>query len=430
LGAFSQSLTQNTKELATQTAVRKAATENTRRLLSVELPNLREELGRLEVTLNEDLIQMDSGLTRLSQAPEQFRMSAEGISRQIAGVVVAVQGQDITRQQIEHVQAALEVISGKLVGNGDSTTPSSSETACAHAGLEIQIAQLQSIKATIAEWTLQIRTCLECIFRISASDLLGIGPMVLNQEQSLSSQLSHIELIERQCEAYGERLRSTLEGVAQLSQLVEEHQRKSHSARGRLRLLTFNSVIEASRLGDKADTICVIADGTAEISDEWKRIAAISENALGKILDLAEKTNSVMAEFSRSQSLDEAQKQSLAGLENLRRTASFAVAQGKKIEIAIEAMRAKSAEVSTIGDLLSNCFGRIDGVLSCLQSMTRRLEIQCPGAKDARSPATIEELFSVSYTTQIEREVMHSALYGAALSVAQQSSTGNDVELF
>jgi hypothetical protein len=430
LDAFSHSLNQNTSELASQTAVRRTATENTKQLLSVELPTLRAELDRLEVALNADLTQLDAGLTRLSQAPDQFKISAEGIARQIAGVVVAVQGQDITRQQIEHVHAALAVISGKLSDTDDSTTASSAEAACAHAGLEIQIWQLNSIKATIAEWTLQIRTCLESIFQISVSDLVGIGPLVLEQERSLSAQLSHISMLEQECEAYGERIRSTLDGVAQLSRLVKEHQQRSEAARSRLRLLTFNSVIEASRLGPKADTICVIADGTAEVSEEWKRIAAISENALGKILDISESINMVMVNFSQSQRLDGTQEQSREGLESLRRAAAFAVAQGNKIEIAIEAIRTRSAEVGNITDLLEACFSRIDDVINYLQKTKKQLEIDCPDVREACASAEVEMLFSKSYTTQMERDVLHAALYGTPLAVAQECSTGNDVELF
>jgi len=44
--------------------------------------------------------------------------------------------------------------------------------------------------------------------------------------------------------------------------------------------------------------------------------------------------------------------------------------------------------------------------------------------------AGAEELFSASYTTQRERDVLRTALYGTAFSAAQPSLAGNDVELF
>jgi arsenate reductase-like glutaredoxin family protein len=174
----------------------------------------------------------------------------------------------------------------------------------------------------------------------------------------------------------------------------------------------------------------VIADGTAEVSEEWKRIAAISENALGKILDISESINMVMVNFSQSQRLDGTQEQSREGLESLRRAAAFAVAQGNKIEIAIEAIRTRSAEVGNITDLLEACFSRIDDVINYLQKTKKQLEIDCPDVREACASAEVEMLFSKSYTTQMERDVLHAALYGTPLAVAQECSTGNDVELF
>jgi methyl-accepting chemotaxis protein len=432
LADFSQALARNTKELASHTDDRRAATENTRHMLSVELPHLREELTRVEVNLSDDLAQLDAGLTKLSRMPEQFRMSAEGIAQQIAGVVVAVQGYDITRQQIEHVQEALEVISHQYLREDDAKARVSPETACAHAGLSIQSCQLDAIKATISEWKSQIRTCMESILRISASDIVGIGPLVLEQERSMSSQLSHIDFLERECQAYGEKIRTTTEGISGLSQLFTEHLRKSESARNRLRLLTFNSVIEASRLGAQADTICVVADGIAEVSAEWSKIAEQSGSTLEKILDLSKRISAVMATFSdaSNEQLNSAQEQTKTGLESLRRASAFAVVQGQKIEGAIETMRARSGEIGRISDLLDACFGRIDEVLSDIEQVKRQLEADYPDVKEEYDAAEIEELFSASYTTQTERDVLRSAIYGTAFSAAQQCSTGNDVELF
>jgi methyl-accepting chemotaxis protein len=432
LADFSQALTRNTKELASHTDDRRAATEKTKHMLAVELPHLREELARVEANLSDDLARLDAGLTKLSGMPEQFRVSAEEIARQIAGVVVAVQGYDITRQQIEHVQETLEVISHQYLGKDDARARVSPETACAHAGLAIQSCQLDAIKATFSEWKSQIRTCLESIFRISASDIVGIGPLVLEQERSMSAQLSHIDLLERECQAYAASIRSTLDGVSSLSQLFTEHLRNAESARNRLRLLTFNSVIEASRLGAQADTICVVADGIAEVSAEWNKIAEQSGSTLEKILDLTKRIGEVMATFSEAsnEQLNSAQKQTKTGLESLRRASAFAVVQGQKIETAIETMRTRSGEIGKIGDLLDACFGRIDEVLSDIEQVKRQLEADDPDVKEEYDAAKIEELFSASYTTQTERDVLRSAIFGTAFSAAQQCSTGNDVELF
>jgi hypothetical protein len=50
--------------------------------------------------------------------------------------------------------------------------------------------------------------------------------------------------------------------------------------------------------------------------------------------------------------------------------------------------------------------------------------------KEEYDSEEIERLFSATYTTQAERDVLRTAIYGTAPSIAQSSSIGNDVELF
>jgi hypothetical protein len=42
----------------------------------------------------------------------------------------------------------------------------------------------------------------------------------------------------------------------------------------------------------------------------------------------------------------------------------------------------------------------------------------------------MEEMFSVYYTTEMERAVLRAALCGGPIPVADQRQAGNDVELF
>ena len=107
-------------ELADHTDGRRAAIEETGRVLAAELPRLREELARIEVDLGNALAVVDSSLTQLSRTPVQFRTCVEDVAQQIAGVVAAVQAHDITRQQIDHVQEAFALISARMRSDGNS----------------------------------------------------------------------------------------------------------------------------------------------------------------------------------------------------------------------------------------------------------------------------------------------------------------------
>ncbi len=434
LADFSKSVAKDTQELTSQTEGRRSAIEETKRVLSAELPRLREEWARIEADLGDALVVVDSSLSQLLKTPVQFRACVEEIAQQIAGVVAAVQAHDITRQQIEHVQEALAIISARMRGNesAENGIDHAQELPLAYAGLTIQIYQLKTIKETVANWASQIRSCMGGILRVSASELVGIGPVVLAQEGEVSGQLAQIELLESKSQAYSERLHRTLGGLSSLAQLVTEHVQRSKSVRDRLQLLTFNSIIEANRLGTQADAILAIAKSIKGISAEWREVTDQSGQALGEILNLVKQTNEVMEAFSEAgnERLREAQVQTRAVLDNLRTGAAFAGKQAREMKVATEKMQAKVAEVGRSGDLLDACMGRVDAVLTEVENVTRQLEIDHPEVKERYDAAEVEQLFSASYTTEMERDVLHAALRGTALPVAQQTFEGNSVELF
>jgi hypothetical protein len=109
--------------------------------------------------------------------------------------VSAIQAHDITRQQSEHVEEAFAIISARIRDAENSKNGSVQDFPEAYAGLIIQIYQLKSIKVTVESWTMQIKTCMDGILRVSASEMVGIGPVVLGQERDVASRLAHIELL-------------------------------------------------------------------------------------------------------------------------------------------------------------------------------------------------------------------------------------------
>ena len=433
LADFSQSLSGDTRDIAGHTDDRRSAVEEARSLLAAELPRLRQKLTGIEADLGNDLAALDSNLTELARAPVQFRKYVEEIAAQIAGVVTAVQTHDITRQQIEHVQESLALISTALRDDDDSTRGAALEMDQAFGGLTIQLYQLRTIKETVANWASQIRTCMGGILRISASEVGGIGPVILQQERDVSSQLAHIERLEGESEAYGERIQGAVGELSSLMELVGEHLGRSRSVRDSLRLLTFNSIIKARHLGTRARPILAIAQNIEETSAEWAQITDHSAKSMRQVLTLVKQTNAVMEAFSEAsnQSLRQAQTQTRTGLEGLREAAAFAARQGEELKTATDKMQAQIAEIGTTSDLLDSCFGRFDAVLAQIEGVKQLLKIGHPQVRDHGDAAEMEELFASFYTTEIERDVLRAALRGAVLPVARQPAlAGNNVELF
>jgi len=432
LAEFSKSVTKDTKELARHTDARRVAIEETRRALSAELPRLREELTRIETDLGNALAMVDGGLTQLSGTPIQFKAGVEEISRQVAGVVAAIQAHDITRQQMEHVVDALAQISAKLLGAGLSAAAIDDGEPWAYAGLIIQSYQLRVIKQTVGDWASQIKTCTNGILAVSASDVVEIGPAVLEQERQVSSQLARIETLERESQIYSEKIQRTLGGLSNLMQLVSEHLQRSKSVRDRLRMLAFNSIIEANHLGARAAAILAISTSIKGISAAWSEITDRSGQAMEQMVKLVKETNQVMESFSQSsnEGLREAQGQTHTALEHLRSAAEFAGVRAAEMKAATEKMQTKIADVGDSSRTLDKCFGRFDAVLMEIEGMSRQLELERPEVKQLYDAAEIERVFAASYTTEMERDVLRAALGGTALPVARQNLVGNSVELF
>jgi len=432
LGDFSQSVAKDTKELISHTDERKAGIEATRRMLAVELPRMRDEFARIEADLGDALAVVDRGMTELAETPARFRGCLEEIASQIAGVVAAFQGHDITRQQIEHVCEALQLISEKTCAVADGGPGSENEPPRITAGLAIQSYQLQSIRATVSDWVSQIRNCMTGIVRIGSSEVKGIGPVVLAQEQELSGQLTRIDALEQECQADTEEIEGTLEALSALMELVSKHLEKSRLVRDRLQLLTFNSIIEASRLGTQADAILEISQSIKRISAMWSGMTEQSGQAKEEILGLVEKARVGMDAFSQGSTngLREAQAETRTGLENLRAASAFASKQAAEIEAQIDELHTRIAETGSTADRLDTCFAHIDTVMNEVERLRSQFETGAPQLLGSREQAEMEAMFSASYTTEIEREVLRAALVGGPLPQAQQNLAGNDVELF
>jgi len=429
LDDFSQSVVANTAELAQHTDERRTAIDETMRGLGAELPRVRVEFAQLEGELDTVLSETGSRLQSFFEAPAALRNCVEGLASQISGVVAAIQSHDITRQQVEHVQEAMRLIAEKIQQDDGSDRNAANGRSWVAGGLVIQSYQLKSIQQTVGAWVSQIRRCMDGIMSISSAELKGIGPMVLQQQRQLSQQLLQIEALERKCESDAAKIEEALTGLSALTQLVGEHLKRSRLVRDRLQLLTFNSIIEASSLGAKADGILEISQSIKRISASWGELTDRSEKANEEILTLVEDSRAQMRTGSEND-LRTAQTGIEAGLEGLARAAALTAGQAPEIDRFIGRLQAKIVEVGAAGDRLDTCFARIGAVLNELEQLRRQYESEAPAALAGSIKQNIEAVFSASYTTESEREILRAALLGAPLPAAQQNLAGNDVELF
>ncbi len=255
---------------------------------------------------------------------------------------------------------------------------------------------------------------------------------MLEQEQQASIKLAHIGQLESESHRYSERIRQSVGGHSSLLALVGEHVERAKVVRQLLHLLSLNSIVEASRLGDKANAILEIGKGITSLSSEWGEITDQSEHAMQEILALVDRTSTLLEAFSDDghQELRTAQTQMRSGLASLREAAAFTAGQARKIQAATERMQALGSSVGQNGDRLDAAYGRVDAVLAEIEEVRRQMEDERSGIMADYDTAELERLYSISYTTEIERAVLHAALLGLPLPESEAISAGNDVELF
>jgi hypothetical protein len=422
LDDFSRSVAESTNELTSHTDQRRKAVEETRRTLAVQLPEMQQEFARIQGSLEDALSVVDRTLGEMFETPVRFKECVEDVAGRVGGVVAAIQAHDITRQQIDHVQESLGVIAAGIEEEGACRSRLA-------AGLTIQQYQLRNVQETVKGWLMQIRTCLEGIAEIAASEILNLNAVMVGQESALAAQLTYIETLEGQCESGDAKVQASFAGISGLMQLVSEHLTRSKSVRDRLQLLMFNSIIEASHLGTQADGILEISTSIKRISAVWGEITARSEGATQEIVTLVEHSRSTLETFSEGSYTDlrEARSGTLGCLAILREAAECADRRGREIETAVEGLQARIAEIGGKGDRLETGFRRLEEVLEATDRARQELD---QGPHESLDKKAVERQFGALYTTEMERDILRAALDGGPLPAAQQSFAGNSVELF
>ena len=421
LDDFATAVAESIGTLNAHTEERRAEMEATRRTLTAELPRLRGESAELERALERAQAEADATLAELQATPSRFQGCVDEIAQRIAGMVAAIQANDITRQQMEHVRAALGEIAEELEAGGGPGVG---------AGLAIQSYQVRSIRTTVEGWTGQIRRCLDAIAQLAAEEILELGRGVLGRERELEGELARIEQVEERCAADNAKVQASFAGVAGLMLLVSEHLERSRAVRERLRLLMFNSIVEASHLGAQADGILEISNTIKRLSGEWSHLTQESERAMQEIRALVERNEATMEAFcaGAQEALRAAREQMRSGLAILRDAAGCAEGRGRQIQEEAGVLEGRVAEVRRAGDRLERCLARLGDVLEGIEAA--RPAAAAAAEAEVWDRAAMEERFGSSYTTEMERRVLRAALEGAPLPAAGESLGGNGVELF
>src|SRR5579863_8850207 len=376
LRGFAETVTHSSTELDGHAGGRRRAIQKSQHKLASALPCIRSEFEGIEAMFEQALSEVRLSVNELAACPERLHCCVESVASQIEGVVSAIQSHDITRQQAEHVCDGLETIS--LAAQEDSPPWDRPEVATR---LSIQVLQLKNIKESMAAWASQIDACLGNIAGVSSSELASIGPLVIQQEQGLSSQLIRIKDLEHECEKDGGEVESALSGLSSLIEMIADHLKSSRQIRERMQLLSFNSIIEANSLGSEAVVMLEISKNVTRVSRVWSEMTDRSEATMEEILNLVGLAEAGMKALCQrdDDGLDCAQVEIKEALRNLKATAEAVVGSAMQITDLTSSLYDKIEGIRVNTHLLNGFVKTIEEALEQVESVHHEIEAESPG---------------------------------------------------
>ena len=428
LDEFSAMVSSGTGEVRTEAGQRRTTLIDRHRKFNLTLQRRREHFQSIELELGEAIATMDSALVELARIPADFRECVAMIAANVSRVVEAVQMQDVTRQQTEHVCDALTRLSG---GNFNCEARSCKDQERRTMILRIQALQLENVRNSTQEWIAQVNRCLESILHAGSSDVAAIGAKILVQERGLSRQLARIERLQRECEVDDAEIEVCLAGLGALMRITKAHLERSRLARDRMQLLNFNSMIEARHLGSQASAVLEITRNIGRISTVWSQLTDRSSHTLESMLSSSARADEAHRTRTRAsmEALGNARQKSQSGLAKLSEAAAIADQNGGEIEGAVAILR---NEINTLGCIAERLTHSVALLFEAGEEIGRASEI----ARSDTAPLTRDELQQIEtecanlYTSELERRILRAALYGEPMPLAGAAMRGNDVELF
>lgn len=427
LDEFSTTIRSGSEGVQQQIEQRRQAMAQRQQRLRVSLGRMRQRFDANEAELSEAIAGVNQAVAELVRIPSDYRSSLSEIGDRVGRVVAAVQTEDMTRQQTEHVRDALGSLAEGLVGGVE---PTPEEDARMAALLDIQQLQMEMARKATEEWIAQVDECIHGISSIGQGEVAALETRILDQGEGLRKQLERIEDLKCESASDDADLLECIAGLRSLMEIAQGHLGRLQEARGRMRLLNFNSMIEARRLGKRAAAVLEIARSISRISTEWNELTDRSGEAIDAMLNASSESEAehrAAAEASR-EVLETVQRDGNAGLETLRAAAALARSGAAQAESAVARMQKRIEGLSRIAGRLRATTAIVEEAR--LEVVDVQQQLGSVGAGVEFDRRSLEEECAASYTCEQERHVLRSVLYGEPLTDVHALVVGNDVELF
>jgi methyl-accepting chemotaxis protein len=398
-------------------------------------------------------------LSRISAASAALSETISGktrvITENVSSAVLSMQFHDIVRQQVEHVEQAMDDVAqvvdnraagaaGQSPGDADGSGERDREiVAWVGDVLELQCSQLTNARERFVD---AVETLVENLRDIAGS-ILGIGGEILEASDEsrggadlhrVVEDVGRVKAALRGFASKGEELAGIMTAVAETISEMSGYVGKIEDVGSEIELIAINASIKAAHTGEEGAALGVLASAIQGLSVEARR----QTDEVSRILrDVAKSSNILQDNASISYDMSQVEELS-ANLDGLldriadmdrRREAMFAEIGSKSAELG-EAVRGLASGVhfhEEVGE-------RLEAARQSLEAFRAQAKAIVPVETDVRRPERLRELFG-RYTMEAERDV-HESVFGMAknpepAAVRADASGGGDglgdnVELF
>jgi uncharacterized phage infection (PIP) family protein YhgE len=397
-----------------------------------------DELGERQRTQISALVQgVTAGLDSLTKNHAQSSEAAAGIAaryetvcRRIGDVVRSLQFQDITRQQVEHVQEALDEVSGRMRREG-GTGPEAISLAVNAASL--QTAQLRNSRDTLVDAVGKVvenlRSVAEEVRAISALPARLAGTAEQQGGSFLESMRERLSVVAADLGQYARSSADVRSAIAQVVPAIEKMSGQASAIEAigfHLGMVALNAQVKTAHIGAAGAALGVLASSIQELTgDTTERTASMA----GQLRQLAADANTL-----RNNGVAGDQGDAAAGSGDLD---SLASEIGQRIEKISELNGVIAAQLTAIATTGSQLREGVDQACTAMKSQDHATEVfgralanleEAVRTLSGHLPAGYEPPAAVDLDWQKSRYTMHSErqVHGTLQEPAPDAATGEE----
>ncbi len=382
------------------------------------------------------LASFDEMQERGRAASARLEAQSGEIANAFRRLIISIQFQDITRQQVEHVIGVLGRLRAESGAQSSGDSPDRPPVAMV---LQLQSLQLGGASEKFASSAATIAAALTDIatnVRNMGGESAGISSL------SGSGRQASIVLLERECDgiltslsrcaAAGGATRATAgrlsDAVIRMSESIEQ----IRSIEIEMQKIAMNSRISAGALGESGKALSALADAMKELVFESQSGTRVLVQTLGAMSEataqLCEQTPEAEAE---QQALDGHMRSMRASFSELHASSDRSVEQIARVAGCSSRLCQDLAGLLlnfSIGTLFAESIGHVRGLLARIGEESRAL------SGGGGPPADVDfSEFAARYTMDAER-VIHGRLAGTGnevvASIQPQVEAGDNIEFF